>query len=359
MFEKIELQQSKILIVDDEEKNRKLLKAWLEDEGYECHMATSGESALVLAPVIEPDLILLDIMMPGLDGYHVAAKLKQDMGLKNIPIIMVTALGDKDSVIRGLASGAEEFLTKPIDSNELQIRVRNLLRLKITQDMLQAQNDYLEQRVKDRTRELNLSYLATVEALGNAADYRDDETGAHVRRISHYAHALAKCMGKSDKYCKILYYASPLHDIGKIGTPDNVLFKQGALSDEEWVVMKSHADSGAKILKGLKSPITDMGQDIALSHHERWDGSGYPNGLKGEGIPLAARIMSICDVYDALRSKRPYKEPFNHEKCMQIILEGDGRTSPTHFDPKVRKCFEECANEFDRIFNSHNEPSEV
>ena len=355
---KLKLNGAAVMVVDDEEHNRKLMSKWLQDDGYDVTCVSSGATALTLAMAIEPDLILLDIMMPGMDGFEVATRLKEDPVSKDIPIIMVTALDDKQSLIRGLACGAEEFLTKPLDNNEMQIRIRNMLRLKKASDQLKNQNETLEKTVTERTRQLNDSYLAAVEALGKAADYRDDETGAHVRRISYYSNDLAHLMGQDKSFCNTIFYASPLHDIGKIGTPDNVLFKQGALDNPEWEIMKRHTLDGEKILSELNCPITNMGREIALCHHERWDGSGYPHGMRGETIPLSARIMSICDVYDALRSKRPYKEAFSHEKSAAIILEGDGRTSPGHFDPKVLHAFERCADKFDQIFNQQSEASE-
>jgi len=358
ILNKLNLNGAAVMVVDDEEQNRKLMSKWLKDDGYDVTCVSSGTTALTLAIALEPDLILLDIMMPGMDGFEVATRLKEDPTSKDIPIIMVTALNDKQSLIRGLACGAEEFLTKPLYNNELQIRVRNMLRLKKASDQLKNQNDILEKTVEKRTKQLKYSYLAAVEALGKAADYRDDETGAHVRRISYYSNELAHLMGQDKLFCNTIFYASPLHDIGKIGTPDHVLFKHGPLDTQEWEIMKRHTLDGEKILSGLDCPITNMGREIALCHHERWDGSGYPHGMRGETIPQGARIMSICDVYDALRSKRPYKEAFSHEKAAAIILKGDGRTSPGHFDPEVLHAFEHCAEKFDQIFNQQSEASE-
>jgi len=355
---KFNLQGAAVMVVDDEECNRKQMSKWLEQDGYHVTCVSSGDRALTLALALEPDLILLDIMMPGMDGFEVAMRLKEVPTSKDIPIIMVTALDDRQSRIRGLACGAEEFLTKPLDNNELQIRVRNMLRLKKASGQLRDQNKTLEKKVRARTKQLNISYLDTVEALGRAADFRDDETGAHVRRISYYSRELAQFMGRDKSYCTTIFYASPLHDIGKIGTPDDVLFKQGSLDEQEWEIMKRHTLNGEKILIDLHSPITNMGREIALCHHERWDGTGYPHSMRGETIPLGARIMSICDVYDALRSKRPYKEAFDHGKSMAIILEGDGRTSPGHFDPQVLHALEQCADKFDHIFNEQSEVSE-
>jgi putative two-component system response regulator len=346
----MEKRQATILIVDDEPKNVKLLEAYLKPEGYITQTATSGEAALAMVAHETPDLILLDIMMPGIDGLQVAGKLKADPATKVIPIIMVTALNDRDSKLAALNMGAEEFLNKPVDRAELWVRVRNLLRLKEYNDFLANYNRVLEQRVEERTVQLKESHLDTIFTMTRAAEYKDEDTGVHVQRVSYYSAALAENMGMDSEFSNTIFYASPMHDVGKIGIPDHILLKPGQLSAEEWGIMKSHCAFGAEILKSSKSPFVKMGGEIALAHHERWDGSGYPHGLKGEAIPLSGRIMSICDVYDALRSKRPYKPPYDHEKTMAIITEGDGRTRPEHFDPTVLAAFGSCSERFRGIF---------
>jgi len=356
-LEQIDIQHSKILIVDDSKLVLKLTSEWLENEGFEVHTACCGRSALSQASDINPDLILLDIIMPEMDGYSVARQLKADPETSSIPIIMVSALEDKQSILQGLAAGAEEYLTKPIDPGELTLRVRNMLQLKKLGDLLKAHNNTLEHTVRKRTKQLKKSFLATIEGLSKAAEYRDDETGAHVRRISHYSSALARKMGMDKPFCHLIFYASPMHDVGKIGTPDNILFKAGQLTDEEWEIMKRHTIDGAGILSAIESPYTKMGKEIALCHHERWDGSGYPYGIAGEAIPLPARIMSICDIYDALRSPRPYKKVFGHQEAVSIIMEGDGRTEPHHFDPKVHQAFAQCTDKFEQIYNKATENS--
>ena len=355
----IDLTKSTILIVDDEERNRRLLCKWLEEEGYECCSASSGATALTLVHAVAPDVILLDLMMPEMDGFQVASILKNDSATSDIPIIIITALDDKQSLIRGLSKGAEEYLTKPVDSNELQVRVRNMLRLKKASDALQNQNKTLEEKVQSRTKDLNQSFMETISILGRAVDYRDDETGAHVRRISYYTHVLSKEMGEDDSFCNTIFYASTLHDVGKIGIPDNILFKAAPLDDVEWEVMRKHPEIGGHMLSGSQSPFIRMGREIANCHHERWDGSGYPKGLRHDDIPLSARIMCICDVYDALRSKRPYKKAFDHSTAMNIILKGDGRTDPKHFDPMIREAFERCGDQFDRIFHQQTLSTET
>ena len=346
---------ARILVVDDEERNRRLLVAMLEVEGYSASEAADGAQALELARQNPPDMLLLDIMMPGMDGYDVARALKADAATKAIPVVMVTALDDRDSRLRGLEAGAEEFVTKPVDRNELRIRVRNLLRLKEFSDFLADHNRILESEVKERTRQLLSSYRETIATMTRAASYKDEETGAHVARISFYTVDLAQALGLDAEFCDTIHFASPMHDVGKIAIPDAILGKPGGFEPHEWEIMKTHAGLGEKLLRGTDSPYLVMGAEIAGAHHERWDGGGYPVGLKGEAIPFSARIMNICDQYDALRSKRPYKEAFSHERTIEIITVGDGRTMPSHFDPAVLEAFKGCVGRFRDIFEAHRD----
>ncbi len=340
-----------VLVVDDSERSRRLLGALLTSEGYGYCEASNGNTAISMACTHEPDIILLDVMMPDMDGYRVAERLKQKQETKDIPIIMVTALEDQQSRIRGLAAGAEEFVSKPVNVNELQIRVRNLLRLKQAGDILKEHKQILETQVAKRTEELQTSFVEAIYTLMRAAEYRDDETGAHVKRISYYTKALAEALGMDETFRETIFYASSMHDIGKIGIPDRILLKPGGFTPEEWEIMQTHTIIGADILEGQTSPYLQMGYDIALSHHERWDGGGYPRGIKDEAIPLPARIMQICDVYDALRSTRPYKPAFDHAKTMKIITQGDGRTESSHFDPDILTVFIASADVFSGIFD--------
>ena len=346
-----------ILIVDDDSTNLKYLRTLLEAESYQTIEADNGDLAISLTFSEKPDLILLDAMMPGLDGFEVASRLKAFEASKRIPIIMVTALNDRVSRLRALQSGVEEFLTKPVDRSELWIRVRNLLRLKEYADRLADYNHKLELEVEARNQDLLSSHFDTTMTIMRAAEFRDEETGAHIKRISFYCKLLAEELGMDKEFIETIHYASPLHDVGKIGIPDNILLKPGKHDADEWLVMQSHASLGASILGHGRgnSPYTQMGAEIALTHHERWDGTGYPRGLAGEHIPLPGRIMAICDVYDALRSKRPYKPVYNHEETMGIILKGDGRTMPTHFDPAVIECFGNNAKVFNDIFETHQD----
>jgi putative two-component system response regulator len=344
-----------ILVVDDEERNVKLLETLLRAEGYATLSAANGHAALEIAASRQPDLILLDIMMPDLDGFATVARLKADPRTQRVPVIMVTALDDRESKLRALEAGAEEFLSKPIDRADLRVRVRNLLRLKEYGDFLVHHNELLGEQVKQRTAQLEEAYRDTLLTLVRAAEHKDEETGRHVRRISHYCRMLAAALDLPAEFQGHIYLASPMHDVGKIGIPDHILLKAGPFTPEEWRIMRTHSALGASILATGNSPYTRMGAEIALNHHERWDGSGYPNGLKGEAIPLAARIMQICDVYDALRSRRPYKPPLDHAPVVEIITRGDGRTLPEHFDPAVLACFVAQAARFAAIHEQHGD----
>lgn len=350
-----DLKTACILVVDDEERNVRLLQMLLEAEGYLTLAAYNGRDALLIAAAQQPDLILLDVMMPGMDGFETVAKLKGDLLTQPVPVIMVTALDDRSSKLRALEAGAEEFLCKPIDRADLSVRVRNLLRLKEYGDFLVNHNHILAAQVKQRTLQLEEAYRDTVFTLVRAAEHKDEETGHHVRRISFYCKLLAESMDLPAEFCDAIFQASPMHDIGKIGIPDHVLLKPGGFSSEEWSIMRTHCALGANILASGTSPYIRMGAEIALAHHERWDGSGYPNGLAGATIPLAARIMQICDVYDALRSRRPYKPPIHHARAVQIITLGDGRTQPEHFDPAVLAAFNRQAEHFALIYDQHSD----
>lgn len=346
--------KSRVLVVDDDVHTRTLFEILLQSDGLETALAEGGEQALELVRTFKPHLILMDVMMPGVTGYDVVKKLKLDPETRSIPVILVSALEDRESRLLGLQAGAEEFITKPIDHLDLQIRVKNLLRLKEFNDFLEKHNQILESRVMERTRALHESFVESINTLMRAAEFRDDETGDHVNRISHYSLELAQHMGMDKEFCDLIFYASPMHDIGKIGIPDVILLKPAGFTPNEWTIMQCHTSIGAQILANNSSPYLKMGHDISLNHHERWDGSGYPGKLAGEAIPLPARIMQLVDVYDALRSKRPYKPAFDHATALDIIVNGDGRTQPTHFDPAVLTAFLNRAASMEEIFASLN-----
>lgn len=344
-----------VLIVDDDDRNRRLLRALLVAEGWATVEAEDGPAALARVAAAAPDVVLLDVMMPAMDGYAVLRALKSDPATHRIPVVLLTALADRDARLRGLAEGADDFVTKPADRAELAVRVRNLLHVKHYGDLLANRNEWLEQRVRERTAELRLSHIETIVTLSRAAEYKDRETGAHVQRISYYAHALASALGQTSEFADAMYHASPMHDIGKIGIPDAVLTKRGALTADEWSVMKTHTTLGWQLLREGSTPLMRLGAEIALGHHERWDGSGYPGGLRGEAIPLSARIMTVCDQYDALRSPRVYKTPLDHAAAVRILEHGDGRTRPEHFDPAVLAAFMRIAESFDAIFTRYGD----
>jgi putative two-component system response regulator len=348
-----------VLVVDDEERNIRLLEGLLHDRGYATVTACSGREALVLAAEKKPDLIILDAMMPDIDGFETVTRLKADPGTRPVPVIMITALSDRASKLRALNAGAEEFLTKPVDIADLTARVRNMLRLKEYGDFLLNHNRILEERVKERTVQVEEAHRDTILTLARAAEFRDEQTGYHVRRISYYCRLMSSEMGMPSDFVAAIYLSSPMHDVGKIGIPDQILLKPGELTPEEWAIMKTHSALGAGILAAGRSPYTVMGAEIALHHHEHWDGSGYPSGCKGEDIPLPARIMQICDVYDALRSRRPYKPPLSHARSVKIIGEGDGRTHPGHFDPAVLACFLEHAGRLGAIYDQYADVVEL
>ena len=341
-----------VLIVDDDESIRALLQRQMDLDGYRVATAADGASAIATADEVAPDIVLLDALMPGMDGFQVAETLKASEHTRTIPIIMVTALDDQKSRLRALKAGAQEFLTKPLDRNEVSLRVRNMLTLKEYSNFLVDQNRALGQMVEERSRQVLSSYRETIETLSRAAAYKDEITGAHVSRISYYTEELALAIGMNAAFCETIHYASQMHDIGKIAIPDAILTKAGPLTHDEWAVMKTHTSLGAQLIGRGDSPYLHMGAEIALHHHERWDGGGYPAGIKGQLIPISARIMIICDQYDALRSERPYKKALSHDTAVEIITIGDGRTLPSHFDPDILVAFSRCAARFRAIFES-------
>jgi putative two-component system response regulator len=342
-----------ILMVDDEDPILEVTGEILRENGYAFHAARNGVEGFSLAVELLPDLILLDISMPVMDGFDTCRRLRANFLTRNIPVVMFTSLSDRESRVRALSLGATEFLSKPIDATELLVRVRNLLKLKKYQDFLEEHGRILEERVAERTKELREAFIETIQRLTLAAEFRDEDTYVHVHRISHYTEVLVSYFDLSPAVADLMIYASPMHDIGKVGIPDSILLKRGPLTDDEFEVIKGHTTIGARILANSRSPYLVEAEKFALYHHERWDGSGYPLGLKGEEIPIEGRILNIIDQYDALRSRRPYKEAWSHEDAMDVITKGDGRTHPGHFDPIVLSRFLEAQDRIREIYDRH------
>ncbi|XPF95779.1 response regulator [Colwellia sp. RE-S-Sl-9] len=316
--------QYKVLVVDDEPTNLRVLQQILQDS-YRLSFAKNGEDALKFAEKEQPDLILLDVMMPGMTGFEVCSTLKNIDKTKSIPIIFVTALNDDTDEAKGFEVGAVDYITKPVSPAVVRARVKTHLSL------VQAE-------------ELRRTRLQIIQRLGRAAEYKDNETGMHVMRMSHYSQVIALAYGLSKAHSENILNAAPMHDIGKIGIADSIMLKPGKLTDEEFSIMKTHPQIGAEILGETDSELLSLAKIVSLTHHEKWDGTGYPNQLKGEEIPIEGRIVALADVFDALTSKRPYKEAWTVEKTMDYIRNQSGK----HFDPELVIVIE---NELDKILS--------
>ena len=355
-----ELSDCTVLVVDDTEANVDILVDAL-GELYDVSVAMDGREAVDTVEEEPPDLILLDIMMPEMDGYEVCEKLKGDQRFAKIPIIFLTALTEIENKTRGFQMGAVDYITKPFEITEVQARVKTHLSLVIARGELEMQNEILEIKVDERTRELAVTQDVTIHSLAVLAETRDNETGGHILRTQRYVQVLARRLAYSPKYSDVLdektvgllFKSAPLHDIGKVGIPDAILLNPGKLTDEEFAIMKTHCHLAYQTLLRAeklfemesKPSFLSHARDIAYTHQEKWDGSGYPRGLKGEEIPLSGRIMAVADVYDALICKRVYKPPFPHERAVSIISEDRG----THFDPDVVDAFLEIQDDFKTI----------
>ncbi|MCP4699882.1 MAG: response regulator [Gammaproteobacteria bacterium] len=329
-----------LLIVDDVPTNLKVLLNYLGGFNFKLLVAQDGEDALAKVTAGKPDLILMDVMMPGMNGFEACRRLQADEKTSDIPVIFMSALSDTVDKVKGFKIGGVDYITKPVQQEEVLARITAHLTLRKLQKQVRDQNVILEERVRKRTKALNDTRLQVVRSLGKAAEYRDNETGMHVIRVSNYAELLGKCVGMSEEHCEILLHASPMHDVGKIGIPDRILLKPGKLDADEWTLMKTHTIIGEKILSGYDSELLMTAAVIAKSHHEKWDGSGYPDGLKGEEISLESRIICICDVFDALTSKRPYKGSWPVEKAAAYIEQKSGKS----FDPNLVQVFKEALN---------------
>ena len=347
-----------ILVVDDLVENARLLRDFLEPKGYRIVSASGGEEALQWLDGELPDAILLDLVMPDMDGLSLCRRIKDNPERRHIPIIFITGHAERDLNVEALELGAEDFVSKPFDPILLHARIRNALRTKYLQDQLisyrrklESSNERLEIAVGERTEQIERIQQVIVFSLAKLAESRDTETGDHLERMRSYTREIALELRRAgpyrhlitDGFVESLYRSSPLHDIGKVGIPDSILLKPGKLTTHEFEIMKTHTQIGGDTLRAADREaggdlFLSMGRDVAYYHHEKWNGAGYPQGLAGEDIPLAARIAAISDVYDALSSKRPYKDAFSHEKSRSIIMEGNG----THFDPAIVDAFTRC-----------------
>ena len=356
---------SEILIVDDNSQNVQLLSEIFERHGHQVQCAPSGRMALRMALIHEPDLILMDIRLPDVDGYDVCRQLKSFSQLAPIPIIFVSGLDEAIDKMRAFEAGGVDYVTKPFHAEEVLVRVNTHLRIRHLQSELEEQNRSLKRLVQEQITAIVESHLATIFALAKLAEYRDDDTGKHIRRVQAYCEVLARQMRHygsftryiDDVYMQNLIKTAALHDIGKVGIPDHILLKPGELTPEEQRVMQTHTTIGARTLDEVlrchpENRFIKMGVGIARSHHEKWDGTGYPDGLTEDAIPLTARLLTIADHYDALRNARPYKKPMDHRTACAIILDGDERTRPSHFDPMVLRAFTESRGEVARVYSN-------
>ncbi|MDD2536200.1 MAG: two-component system response regulator [Macromonas bipunctata] len=353
-------EKATVLVVDDTPANLSLMTGLLRDI-YKVKAAIDGEKALRIAQSdAPPDLILLDIMMPGMDGYEVCRRLQANPVTRDIPIIFLTAKAGIEDEKMGLELGAVDYITKPISPPIVLARVRNHLALKASADFLRNKADFLEAEVVRRTAEVMAIQDVTIMAMASLAETRDSDTGNHIRRTQHYVKVLAQHLRKhprfasvldDDRYIALLFKSAPLHDIGKVGIPDRILLKPGKLTFEEFEIMKTHTTLGRDAIQaaeehlGMKVEFLNLAKEIAYGHQEKWDGSGYPQGAAGEAIPVGARLMAVADVYDALISRRVYKEGMPHDKAAAIIVQGRGQ----HFDPDIVDAFVAVQDQFQAI----------
>jgi cyclic di-GMP phosphodiesterase len=361
--------RSRILIVDNEENNHLLISTILRNLPCVFETAKDGREAILKTVSFAPDLIFLEVMLPEMDGYSVCKLLKENPDTWTIPIVMVTSLNDKSSKLKALEIGANDFLTKPVDSAEVIFRTRNLLRIREFEDFLrnnaacctaeaEKKTSLLDAARQDLVRSeksLKASYLETIYRLTVVAEHKDEASVSHVKRVGLFCAHVAKQLGWPEERIELIKYASPMHDIGKIGIPSDILLKPSALSPEEVALIKTHTTIGGKILQGSQSTFLQMAETIAITHHERWDGTGYPRGLKGGEIPIEGRIVAFADQYDALRSMRPYKPPFDYVMAYRIMVEGNDRMGPSHFDPELLEIFKGTHKTFEKIYERYKD----
>jgi len=353
-----------ILVVDDDSMTRVLMNTILSRMSYQVSEAFDGIDGWEKVIALSPDLIILDVSMPRMDGLELTQKLKKEPNTKNIPIMIVSNHDEVTDRVKAVEAGADDFLPKPVEQIILKAKVNSLLKIKSYNDYMQTYQNKLEKEVAKQTaslknafneldaasKKLKLYSLDTILRLSQAAEYKDQETGQHIQRIGYYIQRIGRAILLKDQEIEEFLYASPMHDVGKIGIPDNILMKPGKLDEEEWVIMKQHTTIGGKILSGSDSSTMQTAEIIALTHHEKWDGTGYPNHLKGLQIPLPGRLTAIADVFDALTSKRPYKDAFPMEKAFAIMKEGKGN----HFDPDLIDAFFSVKDDIISIRNQYS-----
>jgi putative two-component system response regulator len=356
--------RGEILIVDDGPENLRVLSELLRSEGYLARPVSDGAMALEVAAAEPPDLILLDIMMPGMDGFEVCRRLKADVRLRDVPVVFLSAIDDVADKVKAFAAGAVDYVSKPFQFPEVRMRVETHLRLRRLQIELEGKNRRLLELVGEQVREISDSQMATIFALAKLAESRDGETGKHIERVQLYCKLLAATLAEQASYAgrieesfiENMFLASPLHDIGKVAIRDHILLKQGELTAKEFEEMKMHTTLGARTLEAVKTryprnEFLRVGIEIARCHHERWDGQGYPAGLAGTDIPLSARIMAVADSYDAARSRRCYKPALSHAECLQALT----HRSATYLDPDVVLAFEDVQGLFEDVANALND----
>ncbi len=359
---------SSVMVIDDAPSNLAILEAMLQKEGYDVKTFLGGEAALAEAAASPPDIVLLDICMPQMDGYEVCEYFRANEALREIPVVFISGRNDTHDKVQAVDGGGVDFITKPFRFQEVIARVKTHLELRHARIALRSQNEILAEKVLERTKDIGVTQDVMIHGLAVLAEYRDNETGSHIMRTQRYVATIASHLKDHPRFREALAdtgvesvtKSAPLHDIGKVGIPDSILIKPGKLTAEEFDQMKSHTTIGRDTLRKAEE---DMGvggdtsflrtaRQITIAHHERWDGTGYPFGLAEEEIPIPARIMTICDIYDALVSKRTYKEAFSHERAVEIISCGDGRVEPSHFDPAVLEAFLDTNEELRRAVES-------